>query len=232
VQKDSLKSQNLYLRKMLEQAGLDAAARDVAERIQKILTDEIHHRMKNMLGMVTAIVRQSMRAATSLAEAESAITARLLAMARAHDLLLKADWKTAALKSVILGAIEQHNTAAERISIQGEEIEIVSSSILSLTLIINELCTNATKYGAFSREDGRVTLSWKHGEGDESIIFEWVESGGPAVSPPQRPSFGTRLIEDALPRQLGGIGRLSFLPSGVTYKLAIPVVSLISTTLD
>jgi two-component sensor histidine kinase len=226
VQKDSLKEQNVYLRKMLEQAGLDAAARDVAEKIQKILTDEIHHRMKNMLGMVTAIVRQSMRAASSLPEAEAAITARLLAMAKAHDLLLKADWKTAGLKSVILGAIEQHNTAAERINVQGDDIEIVSSSILSLTLIINELCTNATKYGAFSKERGHVTLGWKRDEADKSIVFRWIESGGPTVSPPGRTSFGTRLIEDALPRQLGGIGRLSFPPSGVQYELVVPLESL------
>jgi two-component sensor histidine kinase len=229
VQKDSLKEQNVHLRKMLEQAGLDAAARDVAEKIQKILTDEIHHRMKNMLGMVTAIARQSIRAASSLAEAEIAITTRLLAMAKAHDLLLKADWKTAGLKSVILGAIEQHNTAAERISVHGDDIEIVSSSILSLTLIINELCTNATKYGAFSIEDGHVTLTWKQDEADKSIVFQWIESGGPTVSPPGRTSFGTRLIEDALPRQLGGTGRLSFPSSGVQYELIVPLERLEST---
>ena len=232
MQKDSLKTQNLYLRKMLEQAGLDAAARDVTERIQKILTDEIHHRMKNMMGMVTAIVRQSMRAAINLAEAETAITARLMAMAKAHDLLLKADWKTAGLRSVIVGAIEQHNTAAERIIVQGDEIEIVSSAILSLTLIINELCTNATKYGAFSKEGGRVTLSWIRDEADKSIVFKWIESGGPTVGPPSRTSFGTLLIEEALPRQLGGIGRLSFPPSGVIYKLVIPLESLEPTTPD
>ena len=84
-----LTARNTYLTEMLKQAGLDAQARDVAERIQTVLTDEIHHRMKNMLTMVTAIVRQSMRASASLVEAEAAISLRLLAMARAHDLLLK-----------------------------------------------------------------------------------------------------------------------------------------------
>jgi two-component sensor histidine kinase len=226
VQKDSLTTQNLYLRKLLDQAGLDAAARDVAERIQKVLTDEIHHRMKNMLGMVTAIVRQSMRSATSLAEAEAAIAARLVAMAKAHDLLLKADWTAAGLTSIILGAVEQHNTATERLTIQGDEMEIASSAILCLTLIINELCTNATKYGAFSKEGGRVTLNWARDEADKSIIFKWVESGGPPVGPPDRRSFGTRLIEEALPRQLGGRGQLSFPPSGVEYELIVPLDNL------
>jgi two-component sensor histidine kinase len=226
VQKDSLTTQNLYLRKLLDQAGFDAAARDVAEQIQKVLTDEIHHRMKNMLGMVTAIVRQSMRSAASLAEAEAAIATRLVAMANAHDLLLKADWKAAGLTSIILGAVEQHNTATGRLTIQGDEMEIASSSILCLTLIINELCTNATKYGAFSKEGGQVTLSWTQDEADKSIIFKWVESGGPTVGPPDRRSFGTRLIEEALPRQLGGRGRLSFPPSGVQYELIVPLDNL------
>ena len=112
MENSKLTAQNAYLTEMLKQAGLDAEARDVAERIQTVLTDEIHHRMKNMLTMVTAIVRQSMRTATNLADAEAAISVRLLAMARAHDLLLKADWKSASLFAVVQGAVLQHDTAA------------------------------------------------------------------------------------------------------------------------
>src|SRR6195952_1884379 len=89
--------QNAYLTEILRQAGLDAEAQVVAARIQTVLTDEIHHRMKNMLTMVTAVVRQSMRSAANLADAEAAIGARLIAMAKAHDLLLKADWQSAGL---------------------------------------------------------------------------------------------------------------------------------------
>src|ERR1700710_1300852 len=100
----SLLVQHAYLTEMLKQAGLDAQAQAVAQRIQVVLTDEIHHRMKNMLTMVTAIVRQSMRSAGSLVEAESAISTRLIAMARAHDMLLKADLKSAGLRAVVQGA--------------------------------------------------------------------------------------------------------------------------------
>ncbi len=220
MQNRQLTAQNAYLTEMLKQAGLDAEARDVAERIQTVLTDEIHHRMKNMLTMVTAIVRQTMRTADSLAAAEAAISLRLLAMARAHDLLLKADWKSASLLAVVSGAVAQHNTVEGRIIVGGTDIQIASATILPLTLTLNELCTNAIKYGALSKEGGRITVSWSADAAN--VTLHWVESGGPAVAPRERRSFGIRLIEDALPRQLGGTGHLTFAPAGVTFDLVIP----------
>jgi two-component sensor histidine kinase len=224
VQSSKLTAHNAYLTEMLKQAGLDAQARDVAERIQSVLTDEIHHRMKNMLTMVTAIVRQTMRAADNLAEAEAAISIRLLAMARAHDLLLKSDWKSAGMLDVVRGATQQHDTVEGRISVEGDDLQINSTAILPLTLALNELCTNAIKYGALSREAGRVTVRWETGR--ETGTLRWVESGGPPVAPRERRSFGTRLVEDALPRQLGGTAHLSFLPAGVEFDLAIPLERL------
>ncbi len=124
----SLLLQNAYLTAMLKQAGLDAEARDVAQRIQSVLTDEIHHRMKNMLTMVTAIVRQSMRSATNLVDAEKAISTRLIAMAKAHDMLLKADLKSADLASVIAGAVAQHNSALGAIDIMGDAMQVRASA--------------------------------------------------------------------------------------------------------
>jgi two-component sensor histidine kinase len=206
---------------MLKQAGLDAEARDVAERIQTVLTDEIHHRMKNMLTMVAAIVRQSMRSATSLSDAESAISTRLIAMARAHDLLLKADLKSALLSSVIAGAIGQHNTAKGAIDVSGDEVEITPSAILPLTLILNELCTNATN-GALSLEGGRVSLAWTRDVTSGGLVVRWIERGGPLVGPTGNKSFGSLLLEQAIPRQLGGFGQLSFPLSGVEYVLTVP----------
>lgn len=221
MQNRQLTAQNAYLTEMLKQAGLDAEARDVAERIQTVLTDEIHHRMKNMLTMVTAIVRQTMRSADSLAAAEAAISLRLLAMARAHDLLLKADWKSASLLAVVSGAVAQHDTVEGRIIVGGADIQIASAAILPLTLTLNELCTNAIKYGALSRQAGRVTIGWSADA--QNMTLHWVESGGPPVMPHERKSFGTRLIEDALPRQLGGTGHLTFAPVGVVFDLIIPL---------
>jgi two-component sensor histidine kinase len=221
VQNIKLTAQNVYLTEMLRQAGLDAEAQIVAAQIQTVLTDEIHHRMKNMLTMITAVVRQSMRSAANLAEAEAAIGARLIAMSKAHDLLLKADLVSADLKTIILGAVEQHDTVAGRIIVEGDEIEVGSASILPLSLLLNELCTNATKYGALSKDGGIVTLSWTADGKD--LIVRWVESGGPVVIPPSIKSFGTRLIEGAIPRQFGGNGHLTFPASGAEFILTVPL---------
>ena len=219
----SLITENAYLTEMLKQAGLDAQARDVAQRIQSVLTDEIHHRMKNMLTMVTAIVRQSMRSAASLADAEDSISTRLIAMARAHDMLLNADLKSAGLTNVIEGAVAQHNSASGSICITGQEMQVTPSAILPLTLILNELCTNATKYGALSLPGGEVTLSWEQDAPRGALIFNWIEQSGPMVGPRGPRSFGSRLLEEAIPRQLGGFGLLSFAVTGVSYCLTVPL---------
>ncbi len=224
MQNSQLTAQNAYLTEMLRQAGLDAEAQVVAARIQTVLTDEIHHRMKNMLTMVTAIVRQSLRAAPSVAAAESAIGARLIAMAKAHDLLLKADWKSASLLSVMQGAVAQHDTVLSRILIEGDEVDVASAAILPLSLLLNELCTNATKYGALSQESGTVALSWTCDA--EVLVFRWVESGGPPVATPGAKSFGTRLIESGIPRQFGGTGLLRFPATGVVFELTVPLARI------
>ncbi len=221
---DTLQLQNVYLKGLLEKAAAETIDREVAERIQTVLTEELHHRVKNMLTMVTAIVRQSMRTADSLAIAERAIGARLMAMASAHDLLLRADWKTTRLTAVIFGAIEHHIASPGRIVVEGDQIEIIAAAIVPLTLVLNELCTNATKYGALSKEGGHVSLTWARDT--KSITFRWIERGGPLVSKPGRMSFGSRLIQDALPRQLRGQGTLSFPASGVEYQLTVPTKNL------
>ena len=211
---------NVYLTEMLRQAGLDAEARDVAERIQRVLTDELHHRMKNMLAMVAAIVRQTIRSAGDLQEAEAAIGVRLVAMAKAHDILLKSDWKSTGLQAVLSSAVAQHDTAAGRIAVSGSDMEIASSAILPLTLALNELCTNAAKYGALSNDAGRVDVMCR--TDDKAMTILWVESAGPPVHAPGRKSLGSTLIENALPRQLGGTGQLIFAPSGISFTLTLP----------
>jgi len=159
MHESELTARNVYLTEMLRQAGLDAEARDVAERIQRVLTDELHRRMKNMLAMVAAVVRQAMRTAGNLQDAEAAIGARLMDMANAHDLLLKSEWKATGLLTVLKSAVAQHDTAEGRIAVTGSDMQIASSAILPLTLALSELCTNAMKYGALSNDAGRVNLT-------------------------------------------------------------------------
>jgi two-component sensor histidine kinase len=219
----SLTEQNASLLKLLAQAGLDSEQRDIAERVQTVLTDELHHRMKNMLTMVTAIVRQSLRSSADLATAEAAIGTRLIAMAKAHDILLKANWQAADLATVVHSAIAQHESVAGRIVIEGEDVAIGAAAILPLSLLFNELCTNATKYGALSKAGGVVSISWATEPLGKSLAMRWVESGGPIVAPPGAKSFGTRLIESGIPRQFGGEGHLRFPASGAVFELTVPL---------
>ena len=231
MQKENLTSRNLDLTRLLEKAAAVTIERDIADKIQGVLTEELHHRMKNMLAVVTAIVRQSLRTAPSLAEAENSISTRLVAMASAHNLLLKADLKSAKMTKIVSGAIAQHDADADHILVNGEEIEILSTAVVPITLLLNELCTNASKYGALSKADGRVFLNWVQDAAANSITLRWVEKGGPPVAPPGPKSFGTRLIEDALPRQLGGHGKLSFPVSGVEFEFVVPSENLCAEAL-
>ncbi len=225
----ALVEQNSDLTRRLEQAARDAAVQNEVARFQVVLTQEIHHRMKNMLAMVAAIVRQSMRSATDIREAEAAIATRLMAMARAHDLLLHAKLKSASLATIVRGAIEPHDTALGRISVDGADMDIQPASILPLTLALNELCTNATKYGSLCIPAGGVALTWALDDTGTSLIFRWVESGGPVVLPPKSRSLGSKLVEEVLPRQLGGRASLNFHPAGLEYELAVPVAHLGAT---
>jgi two-component sensor histidine kinase len=222
----TLTAENAHLTEMLRQAALNEEAHVVSARIQTVLTNEIHHRMKNMLTMVTAVVRQSLRASSSVADAEAAIGTRLIAMSRAHDLLLRTDLHSADLAVVMRGATEQHDTAIGRISFNGDSIEIGSASILPMSLLLNELCTNATKYGALSNVNGKVAVSWAMQADGKSLQLKWIETGGPSAPPPARKGFGTRLIENGIPRQMGGTGILSFLPGGVEFELTVPTQNL------
>ncbi len=222
----NLKEQNATLLKLLEQAGFDSEQQDIAARVQTVLTNELHHRMKNMLTVVTAVVRQSLRSAGNLAEAEAAIGARLVAMAKAHDILLKANWQAADLATVIRAAIEQHCDPSGRIAVEGPALEIASATILPLSLLFNELCTNATKYGALSKEGGVVTVSWTIDAAGKILTLRWVESGGPPAQAARVKSFGTRLIESGIPRQFGGTGLLSFPLSGALFELTVPLAGL------
>ena len=232
---DALTTENDSLKLALEQAGIDANAllvqsgieaeeRDAAEKLQNLIHAELHHRIKNMLATVGAITDQSLRTATSIAHARSAVDGRLAALARAHDLLTRVSWENATIDSTIRSAIEPFDQGGDRFIISGEDIRIMSSAVIAFAMTLNELCTNTTKFGALSLPAGQVHISW--GGDAEHFLFEWSESGGPLVSEPTRKSFGTRMIT-SLGQQLQGQVELHYNPSGFVYTLDVPLSALI-----
>jgi beta-alanine--pyruvate transaminase len=179
VPQEFLKAENVGLRLLLEQAGIDARAllaqsgieakeRETAERLQKLILEELHHRIKNTLATVSAIASQSLRTADSLEHAQQAIEGRLQALGRAHDLLLQARWSSASLAHIVQGATEPYDSKGEgKFSIQGPDLKITSGAVIALAMTLNELCTNTTKFGALSVPSGRIEIAWtidEHGQ--------------------------------------------------------------------
>jgi two-component sensor histidine kinase len=214
---------------LLAQAGIDAKEREAADKLQKLILEELHHRIKNTLATVGAIASQSLRNVPGAEHAQHAIEGRLLALGRAHDLLLKARWTTADLGKVIRGATEAFdNPDAPKFSITGPDIRVTSGAVIAIAMTLNELCTNTTKFGALSVPTGRVDVAWALDPSGQRLNLTWTEKNGPEVRTPDRRSFGTRLIE-TLGRQLRGDVRLTYEPAGFGYALNVPLASLVST---
>jgi two-component sensor histidine kinase len=213
---------------LLAQAGIDAKEREAADKLQKLILEELHHRIKNTLATVSAIASQSLRTATSIEHGQHAIEGRLIALGRAHDLLLQARWANADLASTIRGATEPYDSEGQgRFSISGPDIKITSGAVIALAMTLNELCTNTTKFGALSVPGGSVDIAWNVDEEKRQLKMTWSEKGGPLVSAPSRQSFGTRLI-GSLGQQLKGQVQLAYAPTGFVYALDVPMTSLVA----
>lgn len=213
---------------LLAQAGIDAKEREAADKLQKLILEELHHRIKNTLATVSAIASQSLRAAASIEHGQQAIEGRLVALGRAHDLLLQARWANATLEHTIRGATEPYvSIGSGRISIQGPEIRITSGAVIALAMTLNELCTNTTKFGALSVPSGRIEIVWKIDEQTQRLHLTWSEKNGPTVHAPSHQSFGTRLM-GSLGQQLKGEVKLVYDPTGFVYVLNVPMASLVA----
>jgi two-component sensor histidine kinase/FixJ family two-component response regulator len=237
VAQDVLTAENDSLRLLLEQAGIDAKAllaqagidakeREAADKLQKLILDELHHRIKNTLATVSAIASQSLRTATSIEHGQHAIENRLIALGRAHDLLMQVSWANASLVNTVRGATEPYDgQGAGRFSIDGPDIGITSGAVIALAMTFNELCTNTTKFGALSVPAGRIEIAWTIDQQTQRLRLTWTEKGGPAVEPPTRRSFGTRMM-GSLGQQLNGQVQLDYQPTGFVYLLDVPLISL------
>jgi two-component sensor histidine kinase len=222
--RDLLAQAGIDAARILTQAGINATENEVAKRLQRLLLEELHHRVKNTLATVIAIVSQSLRNATSLDEGRMAVESRLVALGRAHDLLLQAHFASAKLIDVILFAIEPfENPDVPRFVVQDTPLKIGPNAVLPITLSLNELCTNAMKYGALSNSAGQIKIASVVDE--KKWRLSWTERGGPPVQKPIRRSFGTRLI-NRLAEQIHGEVRLKYEPTGLVYELDIPVSDL------
>ena len=213
---------------LLAQAGIEAQQRDAADKLQKLILGELHHRIKNTLATVSAIASQSFRGAINLEHGQKAMEGRLLALGRAHDLLMQVSWANASLTHTLSGATDPYDVqGGRRFHFNGPDVRITSGAVIALAMTFNELCTNTTKFGALSNSSGHVDIAWTVDEIGQRLRLTWSESGGPAVAPPTRRSFGTRMIE-SLGQQLSGQVHLAYEPSGFSYRLDVPLKSVMA----
>ena len=216
-------------RSLLAKAGIDAREREASDKLQKLILEELHHRIKNTLATVGAIVSQSMRNLRGAEHAQHAIEGRLLALGRAHDLLLQARWTSADLGTVVRSAIEAFDNPDEpKFSISGSDIRMTSGAAIAVAMTLNELCTNTTKFGALSVPGGCVDIIWTLDQQTQRLHLTWTEKNGPAVHPPEKRSFGTRLIE-TLGKQLKGDVQLTYASTGFMYAFDVPIASVTSS---
>lgn len=223
-----------------EVVGATVAALDVTARVrtmralqeqearQRLLINELNHRVKNTLASVQSIVAQTLRVATDTEQARKLIQSRLLALAAAHDVLTRQSWEGASLAEVLSTALAPHRPPEpERLRLEGPPVWLTPRMALALSLAAHELVTNAAKYGALSSGwAGRVVVTWSLDPG-RRLRLRWEEIGGPTIdSPPARRGFGTRLIERGLAQDLGGEVRIDFAPGGVVCEIVTTLPAL------
>ncbi len=195
--------------------SLDITERRKAEEQRRLLVHELNHRVKNTLATVQSIASQTLGTATSPENARAAVTERLIALARAHDLLNAESWEGAELRDIVAAAATPYG--AERFQIAGQAVWLPPNFTLSLALALNELATNAAKYGALSVPAGRVIVSWQVEDLglDRRLTLRWSEHGGPPVQEPQRSGFGTKLIERSVAGERDGRVTVEYAQTGL-----------------
>jgi two-component sensor histidine kinase/PAS domain-containing protein len=209
-------------------AQLLSISRDVtAERHamdrQRFLLKELEHRVKNNLSIIVAIASRTFHGDEHRAARETFI-ARVMNLAQANEILTESHWTETPIRRIVDGALVQWSLDKDRFRIAGPQVSLSPKHGLALALALNELGTNAFKYGALSVPEGRVEISWDQTteDGKQTFGFEWREAGGPAVVAPTRRGFGSRVIRDMMAAEFGGTIQLSFQPSGLSYRLEAP----------
>jgi two-component sensor histidine kinase len=210
------------VRAALHDASIQLRAREAEElrahQRQQLMINELNHRVKNTLFTVQSLARQSLGRPADTPGLH-AFNERIMALARAHDLLTQSVWEGANLKEILEETLEPY---LDRTVLAGPPVALTPNAALALSMVFHELGTNAVKYGALSVPEGSVTVVWHVDPGAQHrLTLHWEERGGPTVSPPARKGFGSRLIAASLKSDLAGEARVDYRPSGLVCVLTL-----------
>ncbi|MDO8876099.1 MAG: HWE histidine kinase domain-containing protein [Pseudolabrys sp.] len=204
---------------------IDITERKRAEDRQHLMVRELHHRVKNTLATVQAIMGSTARTATSMEDFQTALIGRIAALSKTH-ILLSDDSRPVSFGDIVHSELDAFDDGSDgRIILTGPPVEIPAQAAVPLSLAMHELTTNAAKYGALSVHGGKVQISWSETITAErrQLDFDWVESGGPAVEAPERQGFGTRLLQFVLPGQIQAKLTIDYRPEGVHVHGTVPL---------
>jgi PAS domain S-box-containing protein len=203
---------------------LDITDLKAAEQRQRLLFDELNHRVKNTLSIVQSLAQQTLRSRPEPQDFARAFEDRLQSLARAHDLLTGESWVGASLQEIVAVALAPFLGEGRSVDIAGDPVMIPASTTITLSLMLHELATNAAKYGALAKPDGRLAIHWTVSDTGSAAAVDliWQEKGGPAVVPPQRQGFGSRLLA-ASALQLGAQFDLDYASAGLHCRLRFTV---------
>ncbi|MEQ3626726.1 MAG: sensor histidine kinase [Celeribacter sp.] len=198
---------------------VETTAKVRAERSTELRIRELVHRSRNTFSLVSALIKQTHRTARSLQEAEETITQRLNSLINAQAILAGSNSLGAEIGSVVFGALEPFRQGDGRITVSGPPLTVGSEQVIGLAMAVHELATNASKYGALSTREGRVSITWgvapsSAPDGEPEFAFSWVETGGPPVIAPERRGFGSFLVGKAFPHAFSGTFEQDFAAEG------------------
>ena len=216
--------------------GASKIARDITaqkrlEERQRMLTAELSHRVKNLFAVVQVLAERSASKATSAAECIEVFRGRLKALSAAHSALIAEDWKWASLTSLVQTALEPYLGVGDRLRLDVRDLRLDPDFALTLALGLNELATNAAKYGALASPTGRITLTARveAGESGEEFRLVWQEDGGPEVdAAPAVAGFGTTTLSQAIEYQHEGQVELDWRKEGLICRMTLPIVKVAS----
>ena len=204
---------------------LDITERKLAEERQNLLVAELDHRVKNLLASVAVITMYTREGSRSVDEFVKALDRRIQSMANAHLLLSQSRWYGVNLGNLVRDQLAPYATSANT-TIGGPDVTLSAAATKAVAMVLHELVTNAVKYGALSTATGHVSLTWTRQTAVDKgprVLIEWRETGGPPVENLAKPSYGTSLIRDLIPHELGGTVDLVFAPDGARCNIEIPV---------
>lgn len=197
-----------------------------AEERRLLLLNELNHRVRNTLATVQSVTEQTLRGGGVAPEIQKSLRDRLMALSRAHDVLVEGNWAGADLGVLVQEAAKPYERAPSPFFIDGPLVRLHPSQAVTLSLVLHELATNAAKYGALSTSLGQVHISWNVGldaQGARSMTMLWRERGGPSVSEPTRSGFGTRLIRSALSGDRES-AKIEYMEEGLRCSLSLDLI--------